>query len=240
MQWLISFHSWHDILNCLNWGTREIVVVTNLQILRPLTSTPCGCLEHPGNSCNRRLDNTNGKKALHIYFKNKASREIKIELKVQQSIWVWIQNCLQAHPLFTLQADLTSAHFLSAHSYSYGDKDTAHSEQQPRVCTALQKNWKKTLCFFFKLRQRSRHFRLRHSRWLPENGKEFRKMKGEAACGLWKRDKNPPAVKVLCMCGTERSGVVKVYRTLSPRPLVLLQTASLANSVLNPSTAWQQ
>lgn len=151
VQWLISFHSWHDILNCLNWGTREIVIVTNLQILRPLTSTPCGCLEHPGNSCHRRLDNTNGKKALHIYFKNKASREIKTELKVQQSIWVWIQDCLEAHALFTLQADLTSAHFLSVQSYSYGDKDTAHCEQQPRVCTALQKNWKKMLwvCFFF-------------------------------------------------------------------------------------------
>lgn len=142
-----------------------------------------------------------------------ASREINIELKVHQSIWVWIQDCLEAHPLFALQADLASARFLSARCYIYWDKDTAHCGQQSMMCTSLQKNWKKMLGFF-KLRQRSRHFRLRHSRWLPENGKEFRKMKGEAGCGLWKRDKNPRANKVLCICGAERFWVAKVCRSL--------------------------
>lgn len=81
VQWLISFHSWHDILNCLNWGTREIVIVTNLQILRPLTSTPCGCLEHPGNSCNRRLDNTNGKKPCIFILKIRHQGKLKLSWK---------------------------------------------------------------------------------------------------------------------------------------------------------------
>lgn len=102
---------------------------------------------------------------------------------------------------------------LCAHRYSYWDEDTAYCEQQPVMGTPLQKNWKKMLDFL-KLRQRSRHFRLRHRRWLPENGKEFRKMKGEAACGLWKRDKNPRANKVLCVCGAERFWVAKVCRNL--------------------------
>lgn len=51
-------------------------------------------------------------------------------------------------------------------------------------------------------------------------------MKGEAACGLWKRDNKPQAVKEHCMCGTERFGEVKVCRTLPLCPLVLLQSAS--------------
>lgn len=143
------------------------------------------------------------------------SREIKIELKVQHLLWFWIQDCLEAHLLFTPPADPASACFSSGRSYSYWDKGKVHCEQQPMVCTPLQKNWKKMLCFFFfKLRQRSRHFRLRHSRWLPENGKEFRKMKGEAACGLWKRDRNPRPNTALCICGAERSGEGEVCRSL--------------------------
>lgn len=142
-----------------------------------------------------------------------ASREIRIELKVQQSICVWTQDFLEAHPLFALQADRASACCLSVRTGTAIETDTAHCEQQPVMGTPFQKNWKKTLDFL-KLRQRSRHFRLRHRRWLPENGKEFRKMKGEAACGLWKRDKNPRANKVLCVCGAERFWVAKVCRNL--------------------------
>lgn len=73
-----------------------------------------------------------------------ASREIRIELKVQQAIWAWTQDCLEAPPLSTLQAVC----FLSAHSYSYCDAETGYCEQQPLVCTALQKHWKKVLRVF--------------------------------------------------------------------------------------------
>ena len=130
--------------------------------------------------------------------------------------------------LFTLQADLAPAGLFSVHSCSYRDKGAAYCEQQSMMCSALQRNWRKMLWFFFKLRQRSRHFRLRHSRWLPENGKEFRKMKGKAACGLWKRDRNPRPNTALCICGAERSGVAEVCRSVPPCTfagiiLVLLQ-----------------
>lgn len=161
-----------------------------------------------------------------------ASREIKIELKVQKSICVWIQDCLEAHPLSTLQADLASACFLPVHTVTAIETKIQLTVSNSLWCALLSKRTGRKCCvFFFKLRQRSRHFRLRRSRWLPENGKEFRKMKGEAACGLWKRDKNPRANEVLYICGAERFWVAKVCRHLPSHTfagilLVLLQQAS--------------
>lgn len=227
MRWVIFFHSWHDILTCLNWGTRKIVIVTNLQVLRPLTYRPHGCLEHHGNSSNRRLDNTNEKKSLHIYFKIWHQGKLKLSWKFSNQFGFEYKIVGGSSTFYFASWFCICPFSLGAHYYSYWGKDTAYCGQWSMMRTALQKNWKKMLGFF-KLRQRSRHFRLRHSRWLPENGKEFRKMKGEAACGLWKRDKNPRANKVLCICGAERFWVAKVCRSLPSSTfagilLVLLQ-----------------
>lgn len=154
-----------------------------------------------------------------------ASREIKIELKVQHSIWVPIQDCLVAHPLFTLQADLASACILLVHTVTATETKAQLTASTSWWCTLLSRRTGRNVGVF-KWRQRSRHFRLRHSRWLPENGKEFRKMKGEAACGLWKRDKNPRANIVLWIHGAERFWVAKVCRSLHLCLLVLLPQAS--------------
>lgn len=159
------------------------------------------------------------KKPLHIYFKIRYQGKSKLSWKFSihfgfeyRIVWrliLFLLHKLVLHlpvsPLYTATATETKVKCTVSYSL---------------WCALLSKRTGRKCCvfffFFFKLRQRSRHFRLRHSRWLPENGKEFRKMKGEAACGLWKRDRNPRPNTALCICGAERFGEGELCRSLPP------------------------
>lgn len=168
------------------------------------------------------------KKKMHIYFKMWYQGKLKLSSKFSSRFGFEYQIVWRLFSLCKLTSHLPG---FSLYTVAAIETKAQRTVSNSLWCALLSKGTGGKCCvFFFKLRQRSRHFRLRHSRWLPENGKEFRKMKGKAACGLWKRDRNPRPNTALCICGAERSGVAEVCRSVPPCTfagiiLVLLQWA---------------